>query len=512
MGASEHLPASRLLHLDPASYHRVSPYDLLHAVACGYIGLDHRILHAILDRRAEAVPALVRFGMQDHESDPLNLESDLVDILRYLRAPEAIPFYIKLVRDTPDDVSDDLIDAFVGAGPTALEPLLQLYEELGEENAGDVGFLLGALKIHDPRVLKILTDRLEYDVSDAALCLDVYGDPAAIPALEEMLQQIPESDESLRRELLDVIENLKKPPEASDREVVFDIWPLYPAKAGPVFDVLSEADRVEMLDTPHAELRAEAASSFVNSELSDRAKSRLIQLAKMDPDAKVRGHAWEALADQTEEPEIRRALFAVIADTTKPLDERAGAIVALSRHSDNLKVQKAIEDLYSEPGGRARAMEAMWRSFDRKYAAYPPRHLDDPDPEVRRQAIWGVGQLGLTQEAPRLRAFFEQEEFRPDALFNYALAAPGEISRGRAQALLEKIEKLGGGLTPGEGELVERALDQRLMSQGMKPVFDEELAAEWENEQEPPATSVKPGRNDPCPCGSGKKYKKCCGA
>ena len=28
-------------------------------------------------------------------------------------------------------------------------------------------------------------------------------------------------------------------------------------------------------------------------------------------------------------------------------------------------------------------------------------------------------------------------------------------------------------------------------------------------------TVIKPpkvGRNDPCPCGSGKKYKKCCGA
>ena len=23
---------------------------------------------------------------------------------------------------------------------------------------------------------------------------------------------------------------------------------------------------------------------------------------------------------------------------------------------------------------------------------------------------------------------------------------------------------------------------------------------------------MKPGRNDPCPCGSGSKYKKCCGA
>jgi SWIM/SEC-C metal-binding protein len=27
-----------------------------------------------------------------------------------------------------------------------------------------------------------------------------------------------------------------------------------------------------------------------------------------------------------------------------------------------------------------------------------------------------------------------------------------------------------------------------------------------------PAISKKVGRNDPCPCGSGKKYKKCCGS
>ncbi len=29
---------------------------------------------------------------------------------------------------------------------------------------------------------------------------------------------------------------------------------------------------------------------------------------------------------------------------------------------------------------------------------------------------------------------------------------------------------------------------------------------------EPIETDQKTGRNDPCPCGSGKKYKKCCGA
>jgi preprotein translocase subunit SecA len=29
--------------------------------------------------------------------------------------------------------------------------------------------------------------------------------------------------------------------------------------------------------------------------------------------------------------------------------------------------------------------------------------------------------------------------------------------------------------------------------------------------QKPVRAGKKVGRNDPCPCGSGKKYKKCCG-
>ncbi len=37
-----------------------------------------------------------------------------------------------------------------------------------------------------------------------------------------------------------------------------------------------------------------------------------------------------------------------------------------------------------------------------------------------------------------------------------------------------------------------------------------ELESEHANLQ--PVRSQKTGRNAPCPCGSGKKYKKCCGA
>ncbi len=38
-----------------------------------------------------------------------------------------------------------------------------------------------------------------------------------------------------------------------------------------------------------------------------------------------------------------------------------------------------------------------------------------------------------------------------------------------------------------------------------------ELSSEI-NERAGPVAAIKVGRNDPCPCGSGRKYKKCCGA
>ena len=45
-------------------------------------------------------------------------------------------------------------------------------------------------------------------------------------------------------------------------------------------------------------------------------------------------------------------------------------------------------------------------------------------------------------------------------------------------------------------------------------LLTEERRKELYKEQKSSTTVVKPpkiGRNDPCPCGSGKKYKKCCG-
>ena len=80
--------------------------------------------------------------------------------------------------------------------------------------------------------------------------------------------------------------------------------------------------------------------------------------------------------------------------------------------------------------------------------------------------------------------------------------------------LFSKVEDLAGGLNDEEAAIVGKALDDRLEANEYDPIFLVEDRAEGEEEDEAaesPSVAVKVGRNDPCPCGSGKKYKKCCG-
>ena len=98
--------------------------------------------------------------------------------------------------------------------------------------------------------------------------------------------------------------------------------------------------------------------------------------------------------------------------------------------------------------------------------------------------------------------------------------AEGERACAELEALLEVLDLLTE--TPGEG-----AYDRLLAEQWPEhqPTRDEMLGAAifavqdlrvfWlDNAPRPKTRHVEatPGRNDPCPCGSGKKYKKCHGA
>jgi uncharacterized protein len=82
------------------------------------------------------------------------------------------------------------------------------------------------------------------------------------------------------------------------------------------------------------------------------------------------------------------------------------------------------------------------------------------------------------------------------------------------KAALKGIAKLHG-IANGEARL-SRSKEAQWMREApdLIPIWVEMLHA-WRLENDPsrpsPPRHGKVGRNDPCPCGSGKKYKKCCG-
>jgi hypothetical protein len=291
------------LILEPGRYEGVPVYQLLQSAGHGFIPVDQRLLHAILDYPENSLPDLLRFAAQDHSSDLMDLDPLLIDLFRALRTPAALPFFMRVMRDNPSDVSDDLVESIVELGEASVEPLLTLFRELDGRDVGDVPFVLAALRVRDGRVLEALTGRLENDPQDAAICLEMYGDPAAVPALQTALAQIPPQDPRSRAPIQAVIEHLSARAEGlSETAEPFDIWALYPEEASTDFSALEDEDRLAMLEKGTAGLRAEVALSYEGTDLSDEARVRLIQLAKTDPDATVRGACWEALGEIGDEP------------------------------------------------------------------------------------------------------------------------------------------------------------------------------------------------------------------
>ena len=70
---------------------------------------------------------------------------------------------------------------------------------------------------------------------------------------------------------------------------------------------------------------------------------------------------------------------------------------------------------------------------------------------------------------------------------------------------------------PMEERFSKRLKQRRLEELAEKARGKEDVEAEKEllkktEKVKPIKTDQDVGRNDPCPCGSGKKYKKCCGA
>ncbi len=160
---------------------------------------------------------------------------------------------------------------------------------------------------------------------------------------------------------------------------------------------------------------------------------------------------------------------------------------------------------------------------------------------------WRDHAYGLDDRTPEGKEFWLNYFQKEKTIYEQILSNPKDIVTGTVKELAEKfdvtIELMVGFLdgieeslvTPNniddleEDTAVSLAFDPEKLYMNMVgcnaewlytlPQWDAIITPERRKElykiEKTSRTVVKPpkvGRNDPCPCGSGKKYKKCCGA
>jgi uncharacterized protein len=161
---------------------------------------------------------------------------------------------------------------------------------------------------------------------------------------------------------------------------------------------------------------------------------------------------------------------------------------ALLDEPDRLRLAPLMSDLGEESRARLLAEGAL---SEADIARLPPTG-----------AIWAEGFLDATQafaqDWPEPDVSTDDGRFYDDALMGVVALTLGEAEL--AQYLAEHYP----GQTLDRDDLIDEAC-----------YAVQDLRVYWLDHAPRPETvrvAPKPGRNDPCPCGSGKKYKKCCGA
>ncbi len=160
---------------------------------------------------------------------------------------------------------------------------------------------------------------------------------------------------------------------------------------------------------------------------------------------------------------------------------------------------------------------------------------------------WRDHAYGLDDNTPEGKKFWLDYFQREKAVYEQLLAEPKKEVKGTVKELAEKYDmplELMVGFLDGIDESLVKSNDVDNITEDSEvsllfdpeklymnmvgcnaewlytleqwdKIFTEDKRKELYKIQKSSKTVVKPpkvGRNDPCPCGSGKKFKKCCGA
>lgn len=161
-------------------------------------------------------------------------------------------------------------------------------------------------------------------------------------------------------------------------------------------------------------------------------------------------------------------------------------------------VQSFLDELKEQAGESARDIERYFllEELDRCWK----EHLRNMD--ALRD---GIGLRGYGQRDPKLEYKREGFEMFQDMLFQIREGVFKALTRVRVRIMPpEEDERM-----RAEQEALANGLKHKEESLSYSGGGDDAVDAPEKNR--PAKSGPRIGRNDPCPCGSGKKYKKCCG-
>lgn len=144
------------------------------------------------------------------------------------------------------------------------------------------------------------------------------------------------------------------------------------------------------------------------------------------------------------------------------------------------------------------ALDRHWRAIElRLKAGYPVKPLIDPDMPEEVTEDWAFGfSIGVEMNTRAWEGAARHKQAGPALALILLLLPPEQLA--------------------GPGEKIETLKDkERRYAVEQLPQLIATVYAFWHGQPELPLLQErrgpKIGRNEPCPCGSGRKYKKCCG-
>ena len=228
----------------------------------------------------------------------------------------------------------------------------------------------------------------------------------------------------------------------------------------------------------------------LRDEILDLIKTVVESKVEAHTDAATYPEAWD-LAGLKQD--LLKTFLVDVKFDQKDLNELKQEDLKENLYKMALQIYDHKEKMLGEELMRQLERYAMLRTIDEKWK----EHLYDID-----QVKTGIGLRAYGQRDPLIE--YKKEAF---ALFTQMLQAIDEETLELIFKIqLEEKEKP----RRGEPERQMRAVHQSTVGMGYAQTQPAEQVAP--GKPKPVRVGKKIGRNDPCPCGSGKKYKKCCGA